>query len=375
MHVVLLALALGSPPAPDVRQRAADLVARLGAADYRVRERAARDLVAIGYPARDAILAGQRSPDGEISERCRKLYPLIWRDDLERRVEKFVADPAGPVPPDLPGAADWLKVTGDSEDGRRLYGELILAHPEALRDLDTRPDRRGTLYADLVREVYARTYPRAPAVGPARPGPTEAEALLFLFLGAGGPTRTSFAPGTSSTYYYSFLNSTALTARLADSAPLRKLYAAWLERERYSLLLRRGIDVAGQNNVKECLPTLAKIAHDPGTLMTVRATALLGYAKLGTKADVKGLGPFLTDDTLVANVVVNGDRGSVLLRDVALGAAVQMAGRDLADFGFERKPPAGLAVPSYIYFAFGTDEKRAAAHQKWKDWAAAGLKK
>jgi hypothetical protein len=370
---LLLAVVLSGPPSTDVNQRAIDLVARLGRPDYRDREKAAQELLGIGYAAKDAVLAGQKSPDGEISERCRKLYPLIWRDALDRRVEKFTANPTDPIPSDLPGAADWLKVTGDTKESRRMYGDLILAHPEALLELDQHPDRRAQLYADLVREVYGRAGPRTPVAS--RTGPTDAEALLFLFLGAGGGLRTSFAPGTSASFYYSFLNSTAITSRLAESAPLRKLYAAWLERERYSLTLRRGIDIAGQNGVKECLPALTRIAKDPGTIMYIRATALLGFAKLGTKDDIPALEPFLKDETMVANVVVNGDRGSVQLRDAALGAVIQMAGQDLADFGFERKMPAGIAGVSYTYFAFGTDEKRATAHKKWKVWAAANLKK
>jgi hypothetical protein len=369
------ALALCAPPTADIKQRATDLVVQLGDPDYRDREKASTELISIGYPALDAVRAGQKSADGEISERCRKLYPIIWRDALERRIDKLVSDPTSPVPADLPGAADWLKITGDTKEGRRLYGETILAHPDLMLELATHPDRRAQLYADFVREAYGRITPRPVGVAtPAKAGPTETEAALFLFLGSAGANRTTLLPGTSSTYYYSFLNAPALAARLADSAVHRKLYAAWLERERYSVLLRRAIDVAGQNGVKECLPVLTKIAKDPGTVMTLRATAILGFGKLGTKDDIRLLEPFLKDDTLVANVVVNTERGSVQLRDVALGAAVQMAGQSLETFGFERKVPAGLAVTSYIYFAFGTDEKRAAAHQKWKDWAT-NLKK
>ena len=231
------------------------------------------------------------------------------------------------------------------------------------------------MYADLLRDVYGRTLPRpVGGTAPARTGPPDTEVALFLLLGSAGAVRTSFAPGTSSSYYYAFLISPVLTGKLADSVPHRKLYAAWLERERYSLTLRRAIDIAAQNKVKECLPVLTKIAKDPGTVMYIRATAILGYARLGTKDDIKLLDPFLKDDMLVANVAVGADRGSVQLRDVALGAVVQMAGQSLADFGFERKIPAGLTA-SYSYFGFGTDEKRAAAHQKWKDWATANLKK
>ena len=89
-------------------------------------------------------------------------------------------------------------------------------------------------------------------------------------------------PGTSSTYYYQFLNSAYLPGKFSDE-PMRKLYAAWLERERYSVVLRRAIDIGAQNGVKECDPTVLKIAADEGTIPIVRAMALLGFASWAPK--------------------------------------------------------------------------------------------
>ena len=93
---ILTALSLGAPPPDaDLRKRAEELVARLGAPSYRDREKAARELVDIGYPAKDAVLAGKKSADSEISDRCAKLYPVIWRADLEKRVQAFLDEAGG----------------------------------------------------------------------------------------------------------------------------------------------------------------------------------------------------------------------------------------------------------------------------------------
>src|SRR5438067_12995579 len=114
---LLTALILGAPPADrDPKRRAEDLVAHLGDPVYRDREKAARELLDIGYPAKDAVLAGQRSPDPEVSDRCKKLYPAIWRADLDKRVRRFLDDLDGPIPDDLPGAARWLKTAGDGKE-------------------------------------------------------------------------------------------------------------------------------------------------------------------------------------------------------------------------------------------------------------------
>lgn len=374
--LLALALTTATPPSDtDLKKRAEELVTQLGDSDYRDRERAARELVAIGYAAKDAVLAGQQSADQEISDRCQKLYPIIWRTGLEKRVQRFLDDPDGPIPDDLPGAARWLKLAGDGKTSRDLYGEMVKAHAETLLDVELHPDRTLTVYQEHVRQRFARlTEPK----GSVSSGPPAADVLLFLFLGAAGDVRPMAARGVSSSYYTQFLNSSYLGSKLssADSgAPVRKLYAAWLEKERYPILLRRGMDVAAQHKVTECIPTILKLAAAPDVLGTYRATALLGFAKLGTKDNLKDLEPFLASKTLIATVAVGGEPWQVQMRDVALGAATLLAGEDPADFGFERRPPTTPLLTSYTYYAFPSDEKREAAHRKWKEWAAANLKK
>jgi hypothetical protein len=354
--------------------RAESLVVRLGDPTYLVRERAARELLEIGYPARAAVLTGQQSPDTEISDRCKKLYPAIWRHDLDKRVQKFLDKPNAPIPDDLPGAARWLKVAGDGRQSRELYAEMVKAHSELLLEVEVHPERLRDVYIEFVLSVNSRNFTRGPAA--TRAAPTESEVTLFFFLGAAGGVRPTVVPrGTSSAQYSQFLNAPTLIAQLA-SAPMRKVYAAWLEKERYSILVRRGIDLAARNGVKECFPAALKIAGDPGTIPTVRATALLGMSRLGTKENIKDLEPFFKDQLQITAVAVNGERWPVQMRDIALGAAVQLGGQELSDFGFERKPPTGLAMmSSYVYYAFPSDEKREAAHKKWREWSAANLRK
>lgn len=377
----LLALAFvqGVPTTDnDLKKRAEELVAQLGDKDYRDRERAAKELLDMGYAAKEAVLAGQKNPDGEISDRCHKLYPAIWRHDLEKRVQKFLDNPAANVPEDLPGAARWLKVAGDGKESRELYAEMVKAHPEPLLDAELNPERLREVYIDLMKTVYQRVNGRRPVGGPVeRATPLDSEVLLFLFLGGAGDVRPNVAPGVSSSYYYLFLNSTYLSSKLpvAANAPLRKLYAGWLEKERYTIALRQGLNIAAQHNVKECAPTAIKVASDPRSVAYVRATAVLCFAKLGEKENLKDLDPFFNDKMQVAIVAVNGVQGSVQMRDVALGAAIHLMGQNHADYGFERRPPSGMVTTtSYTYYAFATDEKRDAAHAKWKEWVASKKK-
>ncbi|MSR54364.1 MAG: hypothetical protein EXS09_13895 [Gemmataceae bacterium] len=377
----LLALAIltGAPPADAVaKKRAVELVSQLGDKDYRDREKAAKELLEMGYVAKDAVLAGQSHADGEISERCKKLYPAIWRHDLEKRVQRFLDKPEAAIPDDLPGAARWLKIAGEGKESRAFYAEMVKAHPEPLLEVELHPERLKDVYTEFVKSVYSRTI-RTPGGTVASRQPLDSEVLLYLFLGAAGEVRPSVSLGVSSTYYYQFLNAPFLASKLSASPSvesMRKLYAGWLEKERYSIILRRGIDLAAQLGVKECAPIALRIASDARTTGYIRATAMLGFAKLGTKGDLKELEPFLKDKFQIANVIVNKEQGTVQMRDVTLGAAIHLAGQSLADFGFERRLPSGInSISSYTYYAFGTEEKRDAAHAKWKEWAATNLKK
>ena len=373
--VVLTALILGAPPDADLKKRAEVLVARLGSPSYRDRELAARELIDIGFAAKDALLAGQKSPDTEISERCTQLYPVIWQADLERRIKRFVDGPDGAVPDDLPCAAGWVRIAGDGKASRALYATMVREHHEPLREVELHPGRQADVYLEFIRAVHGRGSYTGSA---GKSGPADADVLLFLFLGAIGDTRPVRQPGISSANYSQFLTGSYLSAELSadpPNLPLRKLFAGWLAKERYSIAVRRAIDVAAQHGVRECAPAILEIVADRGTLGTVRASALLGFARLGTKNDIPALAPLLDDDLQIAATTVNGERGTVQIRDVALAAAVHLAGQNPTDFGFERKPPAGVTTVSYAYYAFTSDEKRAAAHAKWKAWATRNLKK
>jgi hypothetical protein len=374
-------LTVAVPPAnADTNKRAEELVAHLGDPAYRDREKAARELLEIGYAARDAVLAGQKSPDTEISDRCKKLYPAIWRHDLDKRVQKFLDQADGPIPDDLPGAARWIKIAGDGKESRKLYAEMVKADPEPLLDIELHPERLRQAYLDLVKNIRTRMMTRPVATRTdVTMGPREDEVLLFFFLGAAGEVRPTTSAGVTASYYYQFLSSTYLTTQLADETnkPIRKLYAAWLEKERYSLVLRRAIDTAATNKIRECVPVLLKIVADPTSLSTSRSAAIAGFGRIGTKDDLPQLAGMLQDKSLAGTVVINGEVWKVQVRDVALGAAIQLAGLNAADFGFEHRSQAtGLAMSaSLINYAFESDEKRGTAHEKWKEWAAQNLKK
>src|SRR5205823_9558552 len=139
----------------------------------------------------------------------------------------------GPIPDALPGAARWLKTAGDGKESRRLYAAVVQAHPELLLNVELHPDRLRLGYLELARDVYGRTHGRPATAAADRPGPSESGVLAFLFLGASGDVRPAALAGVSSVAYTQFLTSHHFVSALSadpPNAPVRKLFAAWLEK-------------------------------------------------------------------------------------------------------------------------------------------------
>lgn len=376
MHSAILSLALVAlGQAPDVSQKQVidELIAKLGHRDYKVREQASKRLLEIGPVASDAIKAAQNSVDSEISDRCLKLYPMLWSVGLEKRLQAFVRSEGMKNSEELPLVKKWFDIVGDSKASRELYANMLRMNSSLVKTAEEHPERIPTILGDYAKSIYVRSGV-ATVVQPT--GLTgEAEVSLFLFLGAIGDVRRFNLPGISSAHYYQFINSEWLSKSLSNESPIpetRVLFAKWLEKERYTTVMRRAIEIAAQHKLTECVAPLLKIAKDANTTPYVRATALLGLSRFGGKSTIKDLEPFFDDKIQIATVMVNNVRGNVQLRDVALGTALHLAGQSPKDFGFERESPnLGQLPPSYAYYAFSSDEKREAAHQKWREWAKA----
>lgn len=376
--VLLLACLYVGQGADAVTKRQIDaLIVQLGHREYRQRELAGKQLLEIGPAASEAIKAGQQSEDAEISERCRKLYPLIWTMGLEKRLKVFVGSEGTKNTEELPLAKKWLEIVGDSKSSREMYANMMRVNSTMLKAAEDQPAKLPTIVAEYAKSMYTRSggSTAIKLTGMA----TEPEVSTFLFLGAIGEVRRLTLPGMTSIHYYQFLNAESLAKSLdepATSKETRLLFSRWLEKERYTTVMRRSIEIAAEHKVNECAAPLIKIAKDANTTPYVRATALMGLVRFGDKKTINDLTPFLKDNLQIATVMVNNIRGSVQLRDVALGSAIQLSGQSLKDFGFERDlPRAGQLPPSYVYYAFSSDEKRAEAFKKWDEWAKSHLGK
>src|SRR5262245_59136478 len=94
--------------------RAERLADRLGGPSYVGRERAGKELVALGRAALPVLRRGQTHSDPEVAERCRRLLPLAEVEAIRQRVASLLDTPPKPVPDDAPRAKRFLAAVGDT---------------------------------------------------------------------------------------------------------------------------------------------------------------------------------------------------------------------------------------------------------------------
>jgi hypothetical protein len=100
------------------------------------------------------------------------------------------------------------------------------------------------------------------------------------------------------------------------------------------------------------------------------------FPTLGAKEDLKEIEPLLEDKTLIGAFNINNKHGQVQMRDVALAVCINLSGQKMRDFNFDvMNGNDDFFQTSYIYCAFSSNEKREAAHQKYKEFQAKAAKK
>jgi hypothetical protein len=370
----LFALAPAKPDVPATEQ-AARLVAQLADPSFRVREQAAKELVALGGPAIEALRKGLQHPDAEVADRCRKLIPQALDLHLREQIDVFLAKPNGPIPEDLPGIGRWLKSVGDSPESRQLYARMLREQRGILVEFEQDRSKAPARFRAFMQEIYNRS--RAVSGEIRKDLITYSELLLFFFASGDPDLRHDSANGPTTTSYVqssAILNSTLVQGMLTgdtSSDATKKLFLCWLEREKHATLLRRGFGLAGQTELREAAPIALKAITDKGTIASTRGAILMAAAKLFGKEHLKDLTVLMSDQTLlVKSTNVNGQSTSAELRDVALGVALQASGQKPADYGFERfpaTPPSPTGYVSPMIYAL-TDQQRVAAFEKWKQW-------
>lgn len=367
---ILLAIVAVQPVA-----RAEVVVAHLGGPTYVGREKAGRELVALGRASIAILKRGISSTDPEIGERCRRLLPLAEQEAIRQRVAILLKTPPRPIPDDAPFAKKLLAITGDSREARELYVEIYMGNWAVLESIDRAGPRGRKIFWDWVEKLLNPPVDEAEIILDRTPPPrvvlSRADVVLYWLL---SPDPAFKAETNSVVARQAIQFDKSAAARDALSAPngacLRRLLLTRLtgpfdinnigvEATRVQTAFKLMSDA----RVKDARPIALKLALDKDEWHVARAASLMALMRIGEPADVKSLAPLVSDDTTLGA----GAAGQVLLGDVALAACVALSGRPLKDFGFQRADQGiaeGCSDPFHFGFFEGT--QRDAARATWK---------
>lgn len=358
-----------TPPDPKLME----LVRKLGDKSFRVRELAAKELLAKGSEALGALTVGSNDSDPEVATRCEQLLPMAASAERNAKIRELLAEPLGPLPTGLAKLPEFIKITGDSKANRQLYAEMLGVHHQIIENLDKDPKKASRLMSDFATEAYNRWQQgtRAGRYSYDTMLNNQAEVALFLFTRSHKNLTEDI---NQANRYNMLLNATKLRTSISGTEAnegIKKLFLVWLLNEKQAFLSSRGLQIASDAGMKEALPIALKLIESKSLASYQRGQAMISVIKLGTKENVKDLEKFLTDKTVIGTINFgNGKPLTAQVRDVAMGVSIILQGKQLVDFGYDNTRFGGGTPTSYYYYGFPDDEAREAAIKKYAEFQA-----
>ena len=376
--------------APDELSRARELVQKLSSEGFREREEAERELAAMGRLARAALLDGVNAdPDPEVRHRCSALLPRATAEEMQARLDTFLADTENRYDHNLPG---WQKLRAAVRGEWKFFGRSLPARPEldraarelfiefiqapggrqAMAAVDQSPEELGRFVSTRKQEIYDAKYRRRGAVASHNPTVPELMAVFF----AESQVDSRLVP--KSMVLTGLLQQAGVPGVVQGASErakaMRAVLTAWLDSRTDPADVYSAMTLA-----RSTLNDPAAAGRLAGRLL--EAKGLTGYQKgyavtylvqLGLKDKLPAIEKAMTDTTVVSTTirVVGGKqvRESVEVRDVALLGAIVLTGQKPEDYGFDSIAGAGTPASFSYSRARIPDEKRKGAAEMWKEW-------
>jgi RNA polymerase sigma factor (sigma-70 family) len=365
---------------PDAEAR--QLVRQLGSGVFAKREAASKDLAKMGVRAAAAVRAGMKSGDPETAKRCEMIWPGLWKTEIERPDAERRAWSTHPL------WARFRKVAGDDPGSRTLFAEMVadLNRFRRLEAVEADPQKAVAAYAAELKqraEALDRGYREAVMraattfgygpLGPVRPTsgiPTRGELVTLLFLGTYPATAKEESVRGTHPGVFSYVQS--------SPPALRRLFAAWLRTRTDPPPVEDGLSLALlHGDFPEVAPVAVAHAANAKLAPRARGLALLVVGGYGKPADLPVLEKAFADSRVFHMSHADKRPVEVRVSDVAVAAALRLAGQEPADFGFtlmERYKMRGAegfhtaSVNNPGLLGFFDDTARQAAHQKARAW-------
>jgi hypothetical protein len=375
----------GGAAKPDAEAR--ELVRQLGSPGFAKRQAAEKALAGMGARAAASVRAGMRGGELEVARRCAALWPRLWQAEIARPDAERLAGYAHPL------WAQFRKAAGDDPGSRTLFAEMVadVNRFGRLEAVEADPEKAVAAYAAELKqraEALERGYQEAMAkykymTGPIVPTsghPTRSEFVTLLFLGTYPATARDESVGNTrhNVFAYGIGRTNREDAKSIRPA-LRRLYAAWLGTRTDPQPIALGMRLAVSSSFAEVAPVAVAHAANEKLAPGARGFALLAVGRFGKPADLPLLEKAFTDARVFHTTNFTFKDGKqkpveVRVSDAAVAAALRLAGRDAADFGFtfqemyRRRGPEALAEHYLLGFFQDDDAARQAAHQKAREW-------
>jgi hypothetical protein len=305
----------------------------------------------------------------------------LWQTEIARPDADRLAGYTHPL------WARFRKVAGDDASSRKLFAEVVadLRRFEKLEAVDADPARAAEAYAaELKERVEALNQGWREAdeankfmtglYSPRSGYPTQPEFATLLFLGTFPSTANLTHRGTGP--HDSRSHSMVFALGQAQTAAIRRLFAAWLETRSNHEVIQLGLSQVVRSPISEVLPAARKHAGSDELPSGTRALALLAIGRLGGAEELPLLKRAFADTrvwhaTKLTSATAKEQTIEVQVGDTALGSALWIFGQRAADFGF---PMAEMyknhpdTLTQYGMLGFLDNETRQAAHKKAAAW-------
>jgi hypothetical protein len=353
----------GQPPSPE---RIAELVHDLGSDKFATREKATRQLIALGIVTRDALSRAANDSDAEVRVRARAVLDIVSASDFQERLDAFSADYDGSHHVTLPAWDQFSEQFGASRLARELFVEMQRAEPELLAALAAGPKQASQALAARAHDILDGQHEVQLGLG---------TLASFLFVGSAEGVAVDRDGAAQLLPYVVQLTYQRNSKSAFWPAVLKRMVGRWIAKDTTPETSTQNLMLAAHLELRpEALSVAARILSGGDKLpnqLNARMIAVLVVGRFGDKSQVVVLEKLLEDASPSPARPDNAPGAAQMqVRDIVLAVLVQLTGQELRDYGEISQQPYGAMGFQSPTFAFPNDQARQAALAKWAAWRA-----